>query len=208
MSTPGGRPHGDEEDIDARFSEIVAGLDWGRLDARTDEDPDADSTAEEHGSDGNAPNEQADNDHDHAPGARAQDADAATPPDTVTGSSHDAPTTPPHTPSEPEGPSHVASSEGINRPPIGWREHEVEDEDDHFVPPPPPPLPAGDLHFWAILIGLTVGPVILILTHVFPLLRGEIWSWLGVLLSVGGFVLLVLRSPTDRDPDATGGARV
>lgn len=110
----------------------------------------------------------------------------------------------------PEGPDDVDRQfseivAGLRRPPpaaAGWRQGaEVDEEDDHFVPPPPPPLPAGDLHFWGIVIGLTLGPVLLVLANVVPLLRGEVWSWLGIGLCVAGFVLLVLRLPTHRDGD-------
>lgn len=91
-----------------------------------------------------------------------------------------------------------------------WRQWEgpegADPADDHFVPPEPPPLPAGDLHFWAILVGLTLGPLILLLSTVVPLLDGPVWGVLGVVLSVGGFVLLVLRSPDGGDDD--WGARV
>ena len=82
-----------------------------------------------------------------------------------------------------------------------------EDEDDeHFVPPPPPPLPAGDLHFWAIVIGLVLGPLLVALSAVVPLL-GSVWTTVGVLLTLAGFVLLVLRLPRSRG-NGDWGARV
>ncbi|MFX0537289.1 hypothetical protein ACQBAT_05890 [Ornithinimicrobium sp. Y1847] len=80
-------------------------------------------------------------------------------------------------------------------------------EDDHFVPPPTPPLPAGDLHFWAITIGLAGGLLLVLVSAVFPILdRG--WSLVGGLLIIIGFVLLVLRLPRNRQPDGDWGAQV
>ncbi len=76
------------------------------------------------------------------------------------------------------------------------------------MPPDPPPLPAGDLHFWGIVVGLLGGPLLLLLAQLVPALRDPMWTWLGVLLGVGGVVLLVLRLPRNREDDPTGGARV
>lgn len=89
-----------------------------------------------------------------------------------------------------------------------WRGWAEDDDEGHFVPPDPPPLPAGDLHFWGIFVGLIGGPLILVLAHVVGILSGSIWSWLGIGLAIGGFVLLVLRLPTHHDDDPSGGARV
>ncbi|ANS78208.1 hypothetical protein SGUI_0812 [Serinicoccus hydrothermalis] len=88
------------------------------------------------------------------------------------------------------------------------RSYEPPEEEDHFVPPPPPPLPAGDLHFWAIVVGLVVGPLLVVLSAIVPLL--DRWfAVLGALLAVAGFVLLVLRQPRRRQPyDGDDGARV
>lgn len=133
----------DPDDVDRRFSEIVAGL-------------------------------------------RAPDDDAINPPLRL----------PPG-----EAPREVSPGPGPEGP-GRWRESAPADDSlDHFVPEPPPPLPAGDLHFWAVLLGLTLGPLLLVLANVVPVLQGEVWTWLGIGLSVTGFVLLVLRPPTPRDGD-------
>lgn len=81
-----------------------------------------------------------------------------------------------------------------------------DEEDDHFVPPPPPPLPAGDLHFWAIVGGLVLGPLLVVLSAVLPLLSAR-WTTVGAALTLAGFVLLVLRLPRHRG-DGDWGARV
>jgi hypothetical protein len=85
-----------------------------------------------------------------------------------------------------------------------------DDDGDHFEPGPLAPLPPQeDLHFWGIVVGLTAGPLLLLWLVI---LRPDVsawWTWLAVGLSVGGFVLLVMRQPSHRggdDPD--DGARV
>lgn len=104
------------------------------------------------------------------------------------------------------GPSHLGA-----RTPEGMatdhRSYEVPDEDEHFVPPRPAPLPAGDLHFWAILGCLVLGPALLFLSAVLPVL-GSTWAAVGAVLMVAGFVLLVLRQPRHRRHDGDWGARV
>lgn len=103
---------------------------------------------------------------------------------------------------------------GVNPPPdlpVGhqtWREWSDPEVEEHFVPPDPPPLPAGDLHLWAIVLGLVGGPLLLMLANVVPALSSPLWTWLAIILGVGGVVLLVLRLPTHRDDDPSGGARV
>jgi hypothetical protein len=84
------------------------------------------------------------------------------------------------------------------------------DDEDHFEPGPTAPLPPQeDLHFWGIVVGLVAGPLLLLwLVIVRPDVSG--WWTLGALaLTVGGFVLLVLRQPSSRDEDdPDNGARV
>lgn len=82
------------------------------------------------------------------------------------------------------------------------------DEGEHFVPAKPDPLPAGDLHFWAIVIGLTLGPLLIFLSAALSAVPGMPFGGLGVLLTIVGFVLLVLRSPHHRSGDEGSGARV
>lgn len=89
-----------------------------------------------------------------------------------------------------------------------WRAHETEPEDEHFVPAPTEPLPAGDLHFWGIVLGLTIGPVLVFLSAVLSVVPTTPWGVLGVAATTLGFVLLVLRSPRRRAGDDGSGARV
>lgn len=114
---------------------------------------------------------------------------------------------------QPEPPAAPAQS------PAGWRGSATSDgtqlrapEDvdgqEHFVPEPPDPLPAGDLHFWAIVIGLTLGPLLIFLSATLSAVSGMPFGALGVVLTVAGFVLLVLRSPRGRSGDEGSGARV
>ncbi len=83
------------------------------------------------------------------------------------------------------------------------------EEDEHFIPPPPRPLPPQeDLHFWGILAGLVGGPALLLWL---VLIRPDVarwWTWLALALTIGGFVLLVMRQPRDRSQDDDHGAVV
>ncbi|MFV0463232.1 MAG: hypothetical protein ACK5MP_08575 [Nostocoides sp.] len=78
-----------------------------------------------------------------------------------------------------------------------------------FVPPAVHLPGDEDPQFWGIVLGLTLGPIALIVLMLF----GDSWSpwwaraaWAG---TVGGFVLLILRQPKNREPDdPDDGARV
>lgn len=84
------------------------------------------------------------------------------------------------------------------------------DEDEHFEPGPTAPLPPqDDLHFWGIVMGLVGGPLLLLWLVIFPPGLGSWWGLLALGLTVGGFILLVLRQPSSRDNgDPDNGARV
>jgi hypothetical protein len=82
----------------------------------------------------------------------------------------------------------------------GWRSYEPPEDDEHWEPPAPAPLPpAHDLGFWAVVGGLVGGPVLVLLTVVFTPDNGSWWGWLGVAMTVVGFVLLVRRGAGPRD---------
>lgn len=77
-----------------------------------------------------------------------------------------------------------------------------DDPDDHFEPGPTAPLPPQeDVQFWGIIAGLVGGPLLLLWLVLFrPSVSGW-WTLAAVGLTVGGFVLLVLRQPGTRDED-------
>lgn len=108
----------------------------------------------------------------------------------------------------PPPPSSADDDPGSGPSQDAWRGWEESDEEEHFIPPTPA-LPAGDLHLWSIVAGLLGGPLILILSEVFRVLRADWWTPVGLVVSVVGVVLLVLRLPKNRDyTDSSGGARV
>jgi hypothetical protein len=93
--------------------------------------------------------------------------------------------------------------------PEQWRVHTPPEEpEEHFQPPPPEPLPAGDLQFWGILIGLTGGPLLLLYIILFDRYASGLLLLLAISLTVGGFGLLVARLPRQRDDDDDDGARL
>lgn len=178
----------DPEDIDRRFQEIVDGL--------REPGPRPAPGPEVRKDDGAGP-EQPDQD------ARGPHGDAAEVPRPASGRPP-SPELPPLAsgrarhlgPGTPEG---MATDHRSYEPP-------EDEDDDHFVPPPPPPLPAGDLHFWAIVGGLVLGPLLVALSAIIPLLD-PVWTTVGALLTLAGFVLLVLRLPRHRG-DGDWGAKV
>jgi len=88
-----------------------------------------------------------------------------------------------------------------------WRAHEVDDEyEEHFEPPPVSPLPAGDLQFWAIIVGMGGGPLLLLYLVFFNPNASNYWILTAIAMSIGGFALLVSRMPGHHDGD--DGARL
>ncbi|MEP7017195.1 MAG: hypothetical protein ABI899_04145 [Actinomycetota bacterium] len=88
-----------------------------------------------------------------------------------------------------------------------WRAHAVDDEqDEHFEPQPVAPLPVGDLQFWAIILGMCGGPLLLLYLVLFNRDAGGLWILAAIGMSVGGFVLLVSRLPGNQGDD--DGARL
>jgi hypothetical protein len=93
----------------------------------------------------------------------------------------------------------------VDPAPQVWRAHEVGDEvEEHFEPPPVTPLPAGDLQFWAIIAGMTVGPLLLLYLVFFNRNASSYWIFAAIAMSVGGFALLVSRMPGQNDDDDDG----
>jgi hypothetical protein len=89
--------------------------------------------------------------------------------------------------------------------PPPWRGHEVDDDyEDHFEPPPVSPLPAGDLQFWGIIVGMCGGPLLLLYLVLFNRDASSYWILIAIAMSVGGFVLLVSRMPGHHEDDDDG----
>ncbi|MDN5768234.1 MAG: hypothetical protein L0H96_21205 [Humibacillus sp.] len=77
---------------------------------------------------------------------------------------------------------------------------------DHFIPPTEMDLPTAedDPMFWAIVIGLAGGPLLLLYLLFFDR-DGSGWWIVTSLSMIGvGFILLVLRGGTERDPTDDG----
>lgn len=81
-----------------------------------------------------------------------------------------------------------------------------DDVDDHFVPPTEMDLPTAedDPMFWAIVAGLGGGPLLLLYLLFFDRGASGWWVVTAVTMIVVGFVLLVLRGGTERDPSDDG----
>lgn len=96
-------------------------------------------------------------------------------------------------------------------PPVlgaAWRQHHPVEEELHFEPPPPAPLPpAEDKHFWTMLSALVGGPLLFLYLLLFNRDGNGWWMTFAILISVAGFVLLVLRQPAVRD-DGDDGIRL
>lgn len=86
-----------------------------------------------------------------------------------------------------------------------WRAHKMDDEyEEHFEPPPVTPLPAGDLQFWAIIVGMTGGPLLLLYLVFFNRDASSYWILIAIAMSVCGFAMLVSRMPGQRNDDDDG----
>lgn len=94
--------------------------------------------------------------------------------------------------------------------PEAWRQGpSIHDEDDHFEPPPVQLPPGEDIGYWGALVGLVGGPLLLLWVVLTKPFHGGWWTLGAILMFFGGFALLVLRQPKDRDPfDNDDGARV
>ncbi|MGO4361917.1 hypothetical protein AB4Z14_15225 [Terrabacter sp. 2TAF16] len=124
------------------------------------------------------------------------------------------PTAPPQQPGA--GASTPSGSSGLLELPIApttsheWRgptsrrddADAASDGDDHFVPPSEIDLPSAetDPMFWAIVGGLAGGPLLLLYVLFFDRDGSGWWVVTALTMVVVGFVLLVLRGGTERDP--------
>ncbi len=90
-------------------------------------------------------------------------------------------------------------------PEAGWRQHSPTELDEHFEPPDPALPPVHDATYWLALAGLTLGPLLVVWAAVFSGHPDPGW-WVvaGIVATIGGFALLVIRGSTDKDPDDDG----
>lgn len=107
-------------------------------------------------------------------------------------------------PDPPTGPATATRFVALD--PQAWRGHNPPEVEDHFEPPPPEPLPAPeeDPFFWAIVVGLVGGPLLVLWVVIFRQGSSTGWLYAGVVATVVGFVLLVLRKGNSRDDDDYG----
>lgn len=78
-------------------------------------------------------------------------------------------------------------------------------DDDHYTPPPPAPLPPSeDKHFWLMIVALVAGPLLFLYLLLFNRDGNGWWMLFALLVSIAGFVLLVLRQPLERDEGDDG----
>jgi hypothetical protein len=78
-------------------------------------------------------------------------------------------------------------------------------EEDHYTPPPPAPLPPSeDKHFWLMVVALVGGPLLFLYLLLFNRDGNGWWMLFALLVSIAGFVLLVLRQPLERDEGDDG----
>jgi hypothetical protein len=191
----------DERDVDARFASIVSAWD-GPLPTGTEDlegdgpleappDVDADGAARQPDTEPTPPGSEA----GRPPWVNPSPLDLVVPPSVWRG-----PTTPD---------AGAATGVGEGGAAGAGAAASTDSDDEHFEPPPVTLPPQEDLHFWGAVIGLVAGPLILLWVALArPFYTGR-WFAAGVVLSLVGFGLLVLRQPRHRDPtDGDDGARV
>jgi hypothetical protein len=77
-----------------------------------------------------------------------------------------------------------------------------------YVPPEPPPLPRGDLLTRLLWAGAIGGPLFLLIVAIAWRDAPRMLILAAVAAFVGGFVMLVVRMPHDREDDDDDGAVV
>lgn len=79
-----------------------------------------------------------------------------------------------------------------------------EDEEEDFEPEPVILPPQEDFHFWGIVVGLVGGGLLLLYVALTGASTSSWWFLGAVGLFVGGFALLILRQPRERDTTDDG----
>lgn len=176
-----------DHELDAEFERIIAGWDDTADDpcraVQRDDPDDAGAASAHHGPD--------------TVGDGDGDPDVASGPATSLpkpGASLNLPISP--------GAAHVwRGGTGLGDGPDAALDQAPEDEDDHFVPPLVDlPTAEEDPMYWATLCSLAGGPLLLLYVILFDRGGSGWWVLTGVALTVLGFVMLVLRGGTERDP--------
>ncbi len=171
----------DERDVDERFASIVAAWEGPRPGAGPVPADEADEAAAD---------DEPESPDDAAPGARPPWVNPS-PLDIVVPASSWRVAEPP----EAEGASEAVEATA------------AEEDDEHFEPPTVQLPPQEDLHFWGAVLGLVAGPLCLLYVAMARPFHSTRWFIAALVLSLGGFALLVLRQPRHRD-DTDDGARV
>ena len=83
-----------------------------------------------------------------------------------------------------------------------------EPPEEGYVPPEPPPIPRGDLLTRMLWIGTIGGPLFLLIAAIAWHDAPRMLVLAAVAAFVGGFVMLVMRLPHDRDDEDDNGAVV
>ena len=94
--------------------------------------------------------------------------------------------------------------------PEGWRVHVPPEDDertDDDFEPPDPPLPRGEWRFWVAVLGLVLGPVVLIAWALTGPHSTSLPYVLAGVATIAGFVALMSGLPEQHDEDDDG-ARV
>jgi hypothetical protein len=101
-----------------------------------------------------------------------------------------------------EGPAYRTASDPDTQ---AWRGYLPDEPDEHFEPPEPQLPPPHDATYWLAVLGLVAGPLLVLWAVVLSGDPDPGWLILaGLLLTVGGFGLLVMRGSGERDPGDDG----
>jgi hypothetical protein len=170
-----------DRELDAEFERIISGWDEDIPDPH----PQVDPPRGDAGSDANPT--------DTAPAAPTQEEGSPPGPDAASGGMtlSIAPTT-----------SHVWRAVPAPADDVDEVLDEADPDDAHFEPPAITDLPKAedDPMYWAIVVGLGGGPLLLFYLLIFDREGSGWWVVLALAMTVVGFVLLVLRGGTERDP--------
>jgi len=185
-----------DAEVDARFAELVAGLqDLDALDLETPPD-DGVVGAEPAG--------------DRGRGIPSPQSEVSGPTAVPTAEPDASPSGAPPTPTPTPAPGEIIVSIPVWRGATGPSLLEPEADEDEGYTPPPVHLPPGeDLHYWGAVTGLVLGPLLVLYVVIVRPLSSTWWLLGGIGCIIGGFALLIWRAPAHRDPDdADDGARV